>query len=224
MHTEPEPKGTHKGILETKKPAGIGGTATGGSGPATGGAETPPKATPSETTGPTSWIPDPKWYGAMFILLLMAFHMMYLLLEIWKEGILIPSPFLHVEKPYSLAGNEILIGAVIASIMGGLGSIIFCFKSLFDGVKKESNDRAVYLVLLFRPIYGGLLALIFYFLVRGGLIAFSGGSMSIPKEYPDLDLMRASTAGVSGLVGMFSEQAMTKLKEFFDSLFAVKTS
>ncbi|MFN3467286.1 MAG: hypothetical protein ACK4WF_06245 [Candidatus Brocadiales bacterium] len=171
-----------------------------------------------------SLIPDPKWYGTLFILILVAFHMLYLLLEVWKEGVLVPSPFLpKLEKPYSLAGNEILIGAVIACIMGGLGSIIFCFKSIFDGVVKDSDDKAVYLALLFRPIYGALLALIFYFLVRGGLIAFSGGSMNIPTKYPDIDLMRASTAGVSGLVGMFSEQAMTKLKEFFDSLFAVKT-
>lgn len=220
MHTGPEQKGVPKGmILEAKK------STTDISSPASGGTETQPGGCTSRADVLKSWIPDPKWYGTLFVLLLMAFHMVYLLLEVWKEGSLIPSPFLpKPEKPYSLAGNEILIDAVVAGIMGGLGSIIFCFKSLFDGVEKDSDNKAVYLALLFRPIYGALLALIFYFLVRGGLIAFSGGSMSIPKEYPGLDLMRASTAGVSGLVGMFSEQAMTKLKEFFDSLFAVKTS
>lgn len=218
MPTEPEQKGPPaKGILEAQKSTmNIGPSAPDES-------ETQPEGGPPSVSKSKSWMPNPKWYGTLFLLLFMAFHMLYFLLEIWKEGVLLPSPFFRVvEQPYSLAGNEILIGAVIASIMGGLGSIIFCFKSLFNGVQRE-NNKAVYLALLFRPIYGGLLALIFYFLVRGGLIAFSGGSMSIPKEYPELDLMRASTAGVSGLVGMFSEQAMTRLKEFFDSLFGVKT-
>ncbi len=216
MQTGPEQKGPPKGvILEAKK-------STTDIGPHT---ETQTEGSPQKTEALKSLIPDPKWYGTLFVLLLMAFHMLYFLLEIWKEGSLVLSPFLpKVEKPYSLAGNEILIGAVIASIMGGLGSIIFCFKSLFDGVERCTNEKAVYLALLFRPIYGALLALIFYFLVRGTLIAFSGGSINIPTKYPELDLMRASVAGVSGLVGMFSEQAMTRLKEFFDSLFAVKTS
>lgn len=219
MHTGPEQKGVPKGmILEAKKSTTEINPST------SGGAETKPEGSLPKLDVLKSWIPDPKWYGTLVILMLVAFHMLYLLLEVWKEGVLVPSPFLPtLEKPYSLGGNEILIGAVIASIMGGLGSIIFCFKSIFDGVEKDSDNRAVYLALLFRPIYGALLALIFYFLVRGGLIAFSGGSMNIPAKYPDIDLMRASTAGVSGLVGMFSEQAMTKLKEFFDSLFAVKT-
>ncbi|HHT9140249.1 MAG TPA: hypothetical protein ACFYEA_07185 [Candidatus Tripitaka californicus] len=220
MHTGPEQKGVPKGmILEAKK------STTDVSSPASGGTETQPGGCTSRADILKSWIPNPKWYGTLVILTLVAFHMLYLLLEVWKEGVLVPSPFIPaLAKPYSLAGNEILIGAVIASIMGGLGSIIFCFKSIFDGVERGSDTKAVYLALLFRPIYGALLALIFYFLVRGGLIAFSGGSMNIPAKYPDIDLMRASTAGVSGLVGMFSEQAMTKLKEFFDSLFAVKTS
>ncbi len=217
MSVEPEQKGPPKGfILEAKKSSDANQSTP-------GRPETQSEGSLSKGTNSSSWIPNPKWYGTLFILLLMAFHMLYFLLEVWKEGILVPSPFLpKVEKPYPLVGNEILIGAVIASIMGGLGSIIFCFKALFNGVKKDSG-KAEYLALLFRPIYGALLALIFYFLVRGGLIAFSGGSMGIPDKYPDLDLMRASTAGVSGLVGMFSEQAMNKLKEFFDSLFAVKT-
>ena len=220
MHTGPEQKGVPKGmILEAKK------STTDVSSPASGGTETQPGGCTSRVDTLKCWIPDPKWYGTLFILTLVAFHMLYLLLEVWKEGVLVLSPFIPtLAKPYSMAGNEILVGAVIASIMGGLGSIIFCFKSIFDGVERGSDTKAVYLALLFRPIYGALLAHIFYFLVRGGLIAFSGGSMNIPAKDPDIDLMRASTAGVSGLVGMFSEQAMTKLKEFFDALFAVKTS
>ncbi|HHT9120012.1 MAG TPA: hypothetical protein ACFYD3_05665 [Candidatus Hypogeohydataceae bacterium YC41] len=119
--------------------------------------------------------------------------------------------------------NEIIIGAIIAFIMGGVGSVIFCFKSLFEGtVEKPSLTTAGYMALLFRPLYGSLLALIFYFLIRGGLIAFSGGDVHIPKEGDPLDIMRASVAGVSGLVGMFAKEAMDKLREVFETLFAPK--
>jgi hypothetical protein len=163
-----------------------------------------------------------RWYLTMGVLVILTFHMLYILLLVWKEGVLIPSPFIYqIEKPYTLATdgkvNEILVGAIIAFIMGGIGSVIFCFKSLFNGALTD------YLVLLFRPLYGSLLALIFYFLLRSGLFAFSGGKVEIPAAgTPELDIARATVAGISGLVGMFAEQAMNKLRELFDSLFTVK--
>ena len=64
-----------------------------------------------------------------------------------------------------------------------------------------------------RPFIGGTLALIFYFLIRGGFL--STGS----------DASNVSIFGITalaGLVGMFHKKATDKLKEVFDSLFRSK--
>jgi len=54
------------------------------------------------------------------------------------------------------------------------------------------------------------LALIFYFVVRGGLLS-TGAAAS--------DMSAFGVAAVAGLVGMFSKQATDKLRELFDNLF-----
>lgn len=57
------------------------------------------------------------------------------------------------------------------------------------------------------------LALIFYFVIRGGLLAAS-------STVQEVSLF--GTMAVAGLVGMFSKQATDKLREVFDNLFATK--
>ena len=61
-----------------------------------------------------------------------------------------------------------------------------------------------------RPFIGMTLALIFYFVVRGGLLSTGAeaGNMSV-----------FGVAAVAGLVGMFSKQGTDKLRELFDNLF-----
>jgi hypothetical protein len=54
------------------------------------------------------------------------------------------------------------------------------------------------------------LALIFYFVVRGGLLS-TGAAAS--------DMSAFGVAAVAGLAGMFSKQATDKLRELFDNLF-----
>ncbi len=61
-----------------------------------------------------------------------------------------------------------------------------------------------------RPIVGAGLALFFYLLIRGGLL-------TVGAEFMTLNLV--VIAGLSGLVGMFSEQALLKLSELADATF-----
>jgi hypothetical protein len=54
------------------------------------------------------------------------------------------------------------------------------------------------------------LALVFYFVVRGGFLTTSGGAK---------DINPYGIAALAGLVGMFSKQATDKLSEVFSTLF-----
>jgi hypothetical protein len=62
-----------------------------------------------------------------------------------------------------------------------------------------------------RPIIGSVLALVFYLVIRGGLLSVSNGAAG--------DLNPFGVAAIAGMVGMFSKQAADKLKETFDNLF-----
>jgi hypothetical protein len=54
------------------------------------------------------------------------------------------------------------------------------------------------------------LALVFYFVIRGGFLTTSGGAK---------DINPYGIAALAGLVGMFSKQATDKLSEVFSTLF-----
>ena len=54
------------------------------------------------------------------------------------------------------------------------------------------------------------LALVFYFVIRGGFLTTSGGAK---------DINPYGIAALAGLVGMFSKQATDKLSEVFGTLF-----
>ncbi|MEE9515020.1 MAG: hypothetical protein V3V54_03225 [Candidatus Brocadiales bacterium] len=109
-------------------------------------------------------------------------------------------PLPSLMQGVDVKGREMIIQLIIASHMGGLGSIIFCLKSLSEPVAgcDEGSDWAY----LFRPIYGAVMALVFFMLIRGGPIVFAGGgaeltSLARTSEGQDgdqvlmqLDLMR----------------------------------
>ncbi len=63
---------------------------------------------------------------------------------------------------------------------------------------------------------GMLLGLLFYFLLRGGLLALAPSTSAAKPE----DWNPAALAGIGGLVGLFSKNAIEKLRELFDTLFS----
>ena len=68
---------------------------------------------------------------------------------------------------------------------------------------------------ILRVFIGVPLALLFYFVLRGGLL-YAGVAVG--------DISPFGIAAVSGLVGMFSKQATDKLRELFDNLFKTEKS
>jgi hypothetical protein len=69
-----------------------------------------------------------------------------------------------------------------------------------------------------RPIMGLLLGALFYFVLKGGLLATVSGA----DENGDMALNEYALAGLGGLVGLFSKNALEKLREVFDIFFATR--
>ncbi|HEV7680933.1 MAG TPA: IPT/TIG domain-containing protein [Pyrinomonadaceae bacterium] len=104
--------------------------------------------------------------------------------------------------------DERLIMLVI--IAGILGSFVHGATSLADFIGNNNFNKSWTWFYLLRPAIGMALALVFYFVIRGGFLTTSGGAK---------DINPYGIAALAGLVGMFSKQATDKLGEVFSTLF-----
>jgi len=99
---------------------------------------------------------------------------------------------------------------LLVLLAGALGSYIHAATSFVDYVgNRKLSGNWVWWYLL-RPFVGMTLALLFYFVVRGGFISVTAGGE---------DMNPFGIAALAGLVGMFSKQATDKLNEVFKTLF-----
>jgi hypothetical protein len=109
--------------------------------------------------------------------------------------------------------ETLLIWIMILS--GAMGAAIFSLWAAAKHLSYKHNfdyDRYKYWYIT-RPFLGSGLALFFYFLIRGGLL-------TIGTEIMMMNVV--VIAGLSGLIGMFSEQAILKLSEIADATFGSK--
>lgn len=103
---------------------------------------------------------------------------------------------------------------LLVMLVGLIGSYIHAVTSFvnFAGNRRLVKSWLWYYAV--RPLAAGpFLALVFYLVLRGGLLSAGVGSESI-NQYGIL--------AVSGLAGMFSKQAIAKLKEIFDNFFRTR--
>jgi hypothetical protein len=99
---------------------------------------------------------------------------------------------------------------LLVLLAGALGSYIHATTSFVDYVGNRKLSANWVWWYLLRPYVGMTLALLFYFVVRGGFISVSAGGE---------DMNPFGIAALAGLVGMFSKQATDKLSEVFKTLF-----
>lgn len=99
---------------------------------------------------------------------------------------------------------------IIVILSGAIGSYIHATTSFVTYVGNKSFVPSWTWWYLLRPFIGMALALVFYFVIRGGLL--SAGSETA-------DVSHYGIAAVAGLVGIFSKQATDKLEEVFTNLF-----
>ena len=91
-----------------------------------------------------------------------------------------------------------------------LGSYIHAATSFATYVGNQRFTMSWTWWYLLRVFIGAALAVLFYFVVRGGLLSAQAESGAV-NPY--------GVAGLAGLVGLFSKQATDKLREVFESLF-----
>ena len=120
----------------------------------------------------------------------------------------------------SFFGQSFLVSSEVRLILivimaGALGSLVHAFRSLFWYVGNRAYAKSWTLMYLMLPFIGSSLSLIFYFVLRGGLFS--------PQATVDAT-SPFGFAGVSGLVGMFSNKAALKLQEVANSIFSTEQS
>ena len=102
---------------------------------------------------------------------------------------------------------------LLVMVTGALGSFLHTATSFADFVGNEKLARSWLWWYLLKPFVGMGLAVVFYLVIRGGLL--SGGT-----EAGKVNIY--GIAALAGLTGMFSKQATDKLGEVFTTLFQTK--
>ena len=147
-------------------------------------------------------------------LIAMSALLLYVLMHLWGDPVIGSAA---EGAPYRLAmpglGTYLISLDVrlllLVAVMGGIGSMIHAATSFADYVGNRRFGATWMWWYGMRPFIGASLALVIYFVVRGGLLQV-GTSASV-NPY--------GIAAVSGLAGMFSKQATDKLDEVFRTMF-----
>lgn len=101
---------------------------------------------------------------------------------------------------------------LLVIVTGALGSYLHTATSFATYIGNRSFVESWYWWYILRPFIGMVLALIFYFALRGGFLLLTSD-----RNTPNISPF--GVGALSGLVGMFSKQATDKLREMFDNLF-----
>ena len=152
-------------------------------------------------------------YHVIMIMLLI-----YFLIKVWpnysagENGQQVEANYFTLFGWSIQSGSEagILLLVVIAA---ALGSYIHAATSFVSYVGNKSLVMSWAWWYILRPFIGVALALVFYFVIRGGLL-------SVNTQAGDISIF--GITAVAGLVGMFSKQATDKLGEVFNTLFKTK--
>ena len=124
------------------------------------------------------------------------------------EAVAMPISFPFISKCVMTTFDERLL--LLVMVAGMLGSFIHGATSLADYIGNNRFSRRWTWFYLLRPVIGMSLALVFYFVIRGGFLTTNVGAT---------DINPYGIAALAGLVGMFSKQATDKLSEVFTTLF-----
>jgi hypothetical protein len=93
---------------------------------------------------------------------------------------------------------------------GALGSLVHALRSAYWYVGNRNLVRSWVPKYLLLPFCGAILAILFYFVVRGGFFSPRSSSMHT-SQY--------GFCALACLVGLFSEQAILKLKQVAETVF-----
>lgn len=99
---------------------------------------------------------------------------------------------------------------ILIGISGGIGSTIHAATSFSKYLGQRRFYSSWIWWYLLRPFVGGLLALVTYFVIRGGVLVNGHGLESVSLF---------GMLAIASLTGMFSKQAIDKLNQVFNQIF-----
>ena len=175
-------------------------------------------ATPRRPPDPVPW-PGIVLLGIYFFGV--ALFTFYFLVATWpvpdpKEATAFVDFSLFGWRRLSASSDLRLFLTVIAA--GALGSLIHTLTSFADYVGNRALSISWIWWLILRVPIGVALALLFYAVIRGGMIV-----PSLPNSGDTTCLLNPyGIAAISALAGMFSKQATDKLRELFDTVFRTR--
>ncbi len=102
---------------------------------------------------------------------------------------------------------------LLALLAGALGGVLHSLRSIAWYVGERQLRWSWVLRYWCLPFVAAILALLFYLLIRGGLISAQGTTQ---------DISPYGIAAIAGLVGLFSDQAAEMLKKVFTTVFAAE--
>jgi len=170
----------------------------------------PGKSQPEPVTGTGVGIKAVKPAGivllALVILGLLAFAV-YCLIAVWPV-----QPGVTGSTVSYVAGIRLNLDQehrlfVVVAVTGALGGLIHSARSLYAYVGDRALLRSWLLFYLSLPFIGAGLAVLFYLILRGGLITGSAAEVNF-----------FGFAAISALVGLFTPEAALKLQEIFTTL------
>lgn len=107
-----------------------------------------------------------------------------------------------------------LTNAAATMVGAGIGSSLATILAFLEHASEKKDFAVAYVPwYIARPLMGMMLGLIFYFLLREGLLAV------ITNNSTPANLSVTGMTGVGALVGLFSKEAIEKLRELFSMVF-----
>jgi hypothetical protein len=107
-------------------------------------------------------------------------------------------------------------GAILTTLAAGVGSSIATILGFLKHASEDKDFEPAYAAwYVGRPLIGLLLGLLFYFVVKAGFLA------TFPNA-PQQDASELAFVAIGGLVGLFSKNAVEKLREVFNVLFQTR--
>jgi hypothetical protein len=143
-----------------------------------------------------------------FVILAAVVFAVYCLIAVWPTSTASKATPSHVAGLVLMLDREQRLFVVVA-ITGALGGLIHSVRSLYAYVGDRKLLRSWLLMYLSLPFIGGGLAVVFYVILRGGLVTGTASAVNF-----------FGFAAVSALVGLFSPEAALKLKQIFSTLLA----
>lgn len=168
---------------------------------------------------------NPRYYLGIFAyIVILSVIVLYVLVSIWPASVSTEANQTITHWPtnetvavfarsFTLSGEVTIL--LIVMLMGALGALVYTSTALAPRVANREFDSKWTLWYLVHPPLGSSMAVIFYVLLRGGLVnlSVSTGGLNL-----------YGVAAISGMVGLSSKEAAQKLKDLFATLFEGKPS